>query len=457
MDAQIHWHEGLFLQPHHLQRMQKGMRDLVSHSRRLTSPYPYGVIEARVSRDALENMRVQFERLHAVMPSGLEIDFPGNTELASVDIKQALSKGGGSFRVSLGVPIWFAARGNTLKFGDGADARAKLLYRIGEVECTDENTGENPRPVQVRLINARLLLDNEDTSDLEVLPLMRIERATGAQLGLPQADPEFAPPCLVLGGSQELTRMITDLVEQVQSTRKALVRDTLSGGFNIANLREAQIGQVLSLRTLNRFSATLPALLAAPMVTPFQLYVELRELLAELVALDPQRDEFETDAYDHDAPYNCFSLLCEAIRRYLIIKKVGEYWQVDFAKVGDIYAAEFKEDHFKANAYYFAIKGKAEALELARYVEDGDRFRFMPRSMATLAIRGIPLVFQKTTPSGLPDEADLHYFRVDRAANEARWRRAQEERALGFVWDFQASGRNDGNAAAFSLIMPQPT
>src|SRR5687767_9360685 len=284
MDAQIHWHEGLFLQPHHLQRMQKGMRDLVSHSRRLTSPYPYGVIEARISRDALENMRVQFERLHAVMPSGLEIDFPGNTELPSVDIKQAFSKGAGSFRVSLGVPIWFAARGNTLKFGDGADTRAKLLYRVGEVECTDENTGENPRPVQVRMVNARLLLDSDDTSDLEVLPLMKIARAAGAQLGLPQSDAEFVPPCMVLAGSQVLAELVTGMVDQIQSSRKALARDILSGGFNAANLREAQFEQVMRLRTLNRFSASLPALLAAPIVTPFQIYVELRQLLGELVA-----------------------------------------------------------------------------------------------------------------------------------------------------------------------------
>ena len=47
MPIQIHWQEGLFLQPHHLQRMQKSLRDEISGERRLGWPYPYGVVEAR--------------------------------------------------------------------------------------------------------------------------------------------------------------------------------------------------------------------------------------------------------------------------------------------------------------------------------------------------------------------------------------------------------------------------
>ncbi len=111
---QIHWQEGLFLQPHHLQRMQKSLRDEIAAERRLAWPYPYGVVEARISRDELENMRIRFERLRAIMPSGLEVSFPENAELPSLDIKQAFSKGSGSFNVALGVPLWQSMRANTL-------------------------------------------------------------------------------------------------------------------------------------------------------------------------------------------------------------------------------------------------------------------------------------------------------------------------------------------------------
>ena len=173
MSTKIHWQEGLFLQPHHLQRMQKSVEDEIASERRLAWAYPYGVIEARLSRDELENKRIRFDKLRAIMPSGLEVNYPSAAELPSLDIAQPFSKGAGTFTISLGVPLWQNSRANTVPVAHDSDTRAKLLYRVGEVECHDENTGENPKPVQIRKINSRLMFEHEDTSDMEVLPLLR--------------------------------------------------------------------------------------------------------------------------------------------------------------------------------------------------------------------------------------------------------------------------------------------
>ena len=71
------------------------------------------LIDARVSTDDLENMRLRFDRLHAIMPSGQEVFFPQDAELPAMDIKQAFESRG-RFTVYLGVPLWFAARANCL-------------------------------------------------------------------------------------------------------------------------------------------------------------------------------------------------------------------------------------------------------------------------------------------------------------------------------------------------------
>src|SRR6478672_6449640 len=285
MSVKIHWQEGLFLQPHHFQRMQKSLGDEIASERRLAWPYPYGLIEARLSRDELENKRVRFDKLRAIMPSGLEVNYPVAAELPSLDIAQAFSKGDGSFTVSLGVPLWQTSRANTVPITQDADTRAKLLYRVTEAECHDENTGENPKPVQVRKINSRLMFEHEDVADMEVLPLLRIVRATGEDVGLPKEDPEYVPPCLVLNGSLVLREMVRDLVSQVEASRKELVVQITRGGFSLENMRGLQIEQMLRLRTLNRFSGRLPSIIAAPIATPFSVYLELRELLAELAAM----------------------------------------------------------------------------------------------------------------------------------------------------------------------------
>src|SRR5579863_10545122 len=166
MAEQIHWHEGLFLQPHHLQRMQRGLHQKLAEERRLLCPYPYGLVDSQLSPDELANMRLRFVSLRAIMPSGIEVAFPEAAELPSIDIKPAFSSSGGGFTVYLGLPVWQDRRANSLEAGPDADPRAKLIYRVGEVEVTDENTGLNPKPVLIRKVNARLLLEGEDRNDL---------------------------------------------------------------------------------------------------------------------------------------------------------------------------------------------------------------------------------------------------------------------------------------------------
>src|SRR6185503_16813978 len=168
-----------------------------------------------------------------------------------------------------GVPLWQNARANTVGQGQQMDGRVKLLYRISEVECTDENTGENPKPVQVRKINSRLMFEQEDVSDMEVLPLLRIVRAAGEDVGLPKEDPEYVPPCLILSGSPILRELVRDLVSQVEASRKELVVQVSRGGFAIDTMRGVQFEQVMRLRTLNRYSARLPSFVLAPNVAPF--------------------------------------------------------------------------------------------------------------------------------------------------------------------------------------------
>jgi type VI secretion system ImpJ/VasE family protein len=454
MSVKIHWQEGLFLQPHHFQRMQKSLVDEIGSERRLAWQYPYGVIEARLSRDELENKRVRFDKLRAIMPSGLEVNYPAAAELPSLDIAQAFSKGAGSFTVSLGVPLWQESRANTVPVTHDADTRVKLLYRIGEIECHDENTGENPKPVQVRRINSRLMFEHEDASDMEVLPLLRIVRATGEDVGLPKEDPEFVPPCMLLSGSPVLREMVRDLVSQVEASRKELVVQVTRGGFSIDTMRGIQFEQVMRLRTLNRYSARLPSLIHAPVATPFAIYIELRELLAELAAMHPDRDEFESAPYRHDNQFLCFRELANKIRSFLRGAVAPSFLKLPFKDVGGLLTANFSPEHFsQPSAYFLGIKTKLDPTAIARYVEDGDKFKLMPQSLATRAIRGIELKEERHAPLELPAAADLHYFRLERANSARMWQQIQTEKTAAIRW---TGGELDWSDASFTLYMTVP-
>jgi type VI secretion system ImpJ/VasE family protein len=435
MSLQIHWHEGLFLQPHHLQQLQKGTHDLVSTERQLQFPYPYGIVEARLSPDELESMRLRFDRLHVVMPGGVQVRFPQDAELPSLDVRQAFASSGGNFTVYLGVPLWFSDRANTLPLTTDGDSRAKLLYRLAEVEQADENTGENPKAMLVRRINARLLLENEDRSDLEVIPLLRIVRGVGEQVGLPRQDPEFVGPCLLLRGSPVLRELTRDLASQVVASRQELVVQLTRGGFSLENLRGMLFEQVMRLRTLNRFAGKLPALAEAPSVTPFAIYLELRELLGELTALHPDRDEFEVAAYDHDNPYLGFAELSSKIRSYLRGAVAPSFIKLPFVEYEGILTAGFEDQHITGpNEYFLGIKTAEDPLQLAALVEDADRFKLMPRSLANRAIRGVLLKEERFAPLELPAQTGLYYFRLLRNESARAWQQILTERAAVVRW-----------------------
>lgn len=454
MPVYVHWHEGLFLQPHHLQALQKSFGESACSERRLGWAYPYGLVEARLSRDELENMRVRFDRLRAIMPSGLEVHYPVNAELPSLDIKQIFSKSPGGFTIFLGVPLWQRNRANTVDPTRQLDARAKLLYRVDELECMDENTGDNPKPIQLRKINSRLMLEHDDASEMELLPLLRVVRAAGEDVGLPKEDPEFVPPCLILNASSVLRELVRDLVSAVEASRKELVVQITRGGFSLDTMRGLQFEQMMRLRTLNRFSARLPSLLLTPNIAPFAMYLEFRELLGELAALHPDRDEFEAAVYDHDNPYLSFRELSTKIRSFLRGAVAPSFLKVAFAPVNDLLTASLSDEHLTApNAYFLGIKTKIDPTVLARYVEDGDKFKLMPASLATRAIRGIELKEERHPPLELPASSDLHYFRLNRAASARMWDQIRSERTAVVRW---TGSELDWSDAGFIIYMTVP-
>lgn len=437
--------------------MQKQAFDLASGQRPLVFAYPYGMLELRIAPDDLEAMRVRIIRLRAIMPSGLEVDFPRNADLPSIDLKQAFSSSAGAINIFLAVPLYSETRANTLESERAGDARSRLLYKVSEVECVDENNGENPKPVLVRRINARLMLEHEDRGDMESLPLLRIVRATNTEVSLPRQDPDHVPPCLTLQASPVLRDTVQDLAAQVEANRRELVTQITRGGFAIEAVRGLQFEQVLRLRTLNRFSASLPSLSRSPCVSPFEIYLQLRELLGELAALYPDKDDFEVSPYNHDNPLPCFRELSAKIRSFLRGSVAPSFLKVSFSRSGsDSMSAVFQDEHFsKPSDYFLGIKTKGDPRALASLVEDADAFKLMPKSFELRAIRGIPLKEERNPPLELPAQSNLHFFRLNREESQRireMWGQIQSERAAVICW----KGKTDPDYE-ITLYMTIPT
>lgn len=448
----VHWHEGLFLQPHHLQAMQRRLLLEMRAARSFFTPFAYGVIESRISHDDLADGRVRFERLRVIMPSGQEVFFPEDANLPALDIKSDLARNTGPLDVLLAVPLWAKNRANAFRAGEQADPRIKLLYIPDEVrEVTDENTGDNPQGIHVRKVNARAVLKGEDLSDMEFIPLLRVVRVTGEETGKARQDPEFVPPAVFLRSSPVLHDMMRELVAQLNASRNDLRVKAATGGHGL----EVKWELTLQLTVLNRFCASLPALVEEGNLPPFTINLQLRELLGELLALHPARTTFECEPYNHLDPFRSFKELDQKIRELIRVKQGREPLKVVFAGGPGKLRGTLEPEHFeKPTGYYLGVKTRVERTKLAVYLSDANKFKFMPRSMEDVAIFGIEIKEESYPPLELPGQGDLHYFRVQPSSNQRRWDQIKADKAISLVWN---NAEFDLADATFTLYMTLPS
>jgi type VI secretion system protein ImpJ len=434
MSRDIHWHEGLFLRPHHLQWAARSSGAARVFERALGVPYPFGVIRAQVSEPALATRTVAFTALEAVMPGGARVTLGENADLPPLSLEGLLGDSG-AVVVSLAMPRWREGAGNAVAGDTPNPSARKELYVTEEADWRDENTGENPQPVIVRRLNTRLVTDAHDTSELETMPICRVlvnSSASGPSLAL---DPEFAPPCLLVSASSALREIVLELGDLVmQSVRDEAAR-LVRQGFTFASVDGEQIRGLLRLQAMTPASAALRALRDRERVQPFEAYSVLHELLSGLAALKPGDEPERFEPYRHEAPLETFSALRSTLRAALEGDEASTYWTVDFVREDPTrpYTASLEPKHIESpREYYLGVESSSDAGKIRGMVEDGSVFKLMPGSLALRPRFGIKLVYEAHPP--LPGGANIQYFRLDRGGSKEMWERAASEGVLAAKW-----------------------
>ena len=70
----VHWYEGLFLRPHHLQAADRYWTELIQTTSRWNCAYDYGVYAFEFSKEALANHQLDVQVLKARLRDGTLVD-----------------------------------------------------------------------------------------------------------------------------------------------------------------------------------------------------------------------------------------------------------------------------------------------------------------------------------------------------------------------------------------------
>ena len=423
----VHWAEGLFLQPQHLQRLQQNAAQDSFALFSLHQPYPYGVIELELNEDALNEQRVVITKLKAVLRDGTLLDVPHNASIAPLQLsaeasRNASNAGGDSvLEICLCVPLLSNQQSNI-----SAPQSHTGRYVLSTEEVGDENTGSGGQEIAmvVRRYNAFLCERSLVPAQAIALPLLHLQWATNAQgQRTLQRDVHYMPPYLTVAQSCPLLSLSQDLLLTLRQQQKQLQHQLSERALESKVLTASEVIELQVLSALTGFVARAQCFLQPQLLSPFALYLELVELLSRLSILRPQVS-LQIPLYDHDNALPCFEQVLRLIRLFLHEESAGECQIFDFVPQTHLASAS-------AAAGNSGVSGAGlSLLQVAQAIESGDNFRLLDPASYTERIRGVKLSYVRYPPQYLPQSNFNLLFRLKTDESVRVWHYIMGDKAL---------------------------
>ena len=369
----VHWYQGLFIRPHHLQAADRHWSDQSHISQQWDQPYGYGVHRLLYNNDALTTGIFRVEQLDARLRDGTLIRLRPGQEL-EVDLQPALeqysqSDSATGIKVYVAVPKLNLGGENVELKGPNTTRR----YQQIQAEIPDENGQDSAQTVQFRELNIRLIV-GEDHSGYEVLPIAQIKSASNSEIQ-PVVDQSYIPPTLSVDAWPYLKRHyvqgIKDVISGHIETLSEPVRQLRVGRHS---LEPADSGRVSMLDRLNEAFTTLDVLSPALGVHPFAAYLELARLLGRLSIFSSGRQAIDVESYDHDNLGFIFNDIREKILRILYNTQFDEYLRANFEGYRSTMQAKLSPEWFDPGwEWYLGVeRGGFSESELHNFLEQSN-------------------------------------------------------------------------------------
>ncbi|MEW5926254.1 MAG: type VI secretion system baseplate subunit TssK [Gemmatimonadota bacterium] len=308
--SRVVWSEGMHLAQHHFQAQSRYFEELAGFTLSNLFFRPYGLVGYELDAEALLNGTVSLRHARGVMPDGLAFHFPGDPPPPPLDVRERFSPAQDAHLVLLAVPAWRPGGGNCAPAEGAGSAR----FVAATEPLRDETTGQDEKPVALARKNFRLVLDTEAAPELVALPLARVRRDRSGHFVY---DPDYVPPCLQIGASDRLMRLLGGLVDTLDAKADAMMRERPAAGGVRSGYAPREIASFWLAHAIHSSQAPLRHLFHARTPHPEQLYVELSRLAGALCTFSLDSAPGDLPLYDHDALDRCFDALERHVRGHL--------------------------------------------------------------------------------------------------------------------------------------------
>lgn len=442
-DHSVHWSEGLFISPHHFQLAERRLREEMGLAQQWHVGYAYGLRSIDIDREAISNWRVSIRSIHARLRDGTVVRFPEDSILPPLDIpKSALRSSQERVLVYLAVPRLQLGRKNS----DIPRSDSVCRYSIDHQELEDENQAGNPIVVDVRWLNARLLLGENELAGYEALPIMRLRLGAVAEAP-PEIDPEYIPPILGCDAWPHLQdRILGNITDQLGSVADQLARNMLDRGVAFESGHREDLERIFKLHALNTALGYLVNLPLVRGVHPLTAYMELCRIVGMVSILLPERRMPKVPMYDHDDLGTCFY----AVRRLLDVdpeRQKRSYVKRPFVGAGLQLQVRLDREWLSPDwTFYMGVESKLSFNDIDRLLNDRLDLKVGSSDVVENIYRGgkggVKLRPEAQPPRDFPG-AGWTYWKMDRGSEA--WQAVEKTLSIGIRFnEKQVVGGIDG-------------
>jgi len=441
--TEVHWSEGMFLRPHHLQAGQRWVETVINTGFDSLRPYAWGFVRVSIASEPLENFTLRLDECVVRMKDGTWVEIPENTEVGPLDIQPALEAASGPLDVFLGIPQMQAVRANSVSLERPELSDGTPRYEPHPVVKRDENTGENPQTVYVRRMRGRLFVAGDDMTGYETVRVGSIVR-TDRPGSVPELDLLGAGPLLAIQADAGLSRLVTSLVDQIEAKDEVLAKEAREHHMLFTDGLAANTEHLLKLHAVNEVLAQLKAMMQCPLLHPYEVFVVLSRLIGRLSVFHDDLAPGALPTYDHDRPGASFDRLRLRIEDLLDVMRPMAYVERGFQRKKDVRGHEGLEVELdrrwiddNLEMYVGVYSEEMEIQEVERYIYTRLNLKLAsparaPR-IADTAVRGLRLEIKSVPAGTLPRRPGLHYFRINKTIGPDRtdyWRECEQERGI---------------------------
>ncbi|MBN2447776.1 MAG: type VI secretion system baseplate subunit TssK [Phycisphaerae bacterium] len=441
--TEVHWYEGVFLRPHHLQAAQRRMETVVRSTLDASRPFAWGFVELDIAKEPLENFTLRVDRCELRLKDGTWLRIPDNTELPPLNFEKALEAADGGVELFLGIPQMQDVRANCVSLEQPERTTGTPRYEPHPLTRRDENTGENPQTLYVRRMRGKLFTAGDDMTGYEVVRLCKVKR-TDRPGAVPEVDELGAGPLLAIQADAGLSALLSSLADQVEAKDAVLAREAIESRMMFTDGVPANTEHLLRLHALNAATAEYRALMQCPLLHPYDVFVMLARLIGQIAIFHDDHVPGPLPAYDHDQPAVA---LDQARRRLLVLLdalRPMAYIERPFARTKDERGRDGLEVELdrswidqNLDMYVGLHSDEMDINEVQQHVYGTLDMKLAspkrsPR-IHNIAVRGLRLQIKAVPAGTLPRRTALHYFRVDKTIGPDRtdyWQECEQERGI---------------------------